>query len=81
MEVLNFSKKLNAFKIIIYYEELLENEEDLFRKIYGFLDVDYQKTDSMIKKHVNDSLSLVVINIKSLRSRYIGTPLENMFYE
>ena len=80
-EVLDFSKKLNASKLTIYYEETLENEEDLFRKIYDFLDVVYHKTSSMIKKHVNDNLSLVVTNIKSLQSMYIGTPLENMFYE
>lgn len=79
--VLDFSKRLSASKLTIYYEELLEDEEGLFRRIYNFLGIEYRKTHSKLKKHVNNDLSQVVTNLRSLQSEYIGSPFEKMFYE
>lgn len=66
LSILNPCDRLN-----IFYEDLLDNEKALFEKIYSFLGVEYQETESNVIKATSDSLKNVNIEcVNDKRSKY-----------
>jgi LPS sulfotransferase NodH len=69
--------KLPTLKI--YYEDLLEDENEFINKILNFIRVEHKPIQGKTIKHTSDNLKNVIINFDELKRLYINTPYQTMF--
>lgn len=80
-ELTNFTKKLNLPTLKMVYEDLLVNRNEILSRVFDFLGVDPFPVVGKTLKNTSDDLREVVLNFEQLRSKYTGTPFQNMFDE
>ncbi len=69
---------INVPTLKLYYEDLLANEKDFFKKITSFIGVTYVETSGVTKKNTPDNLNHIIKNIDALFIRYKYTKYEPM---
>ncbi len=75
----NYEKKYDEFfsdheKIEVTYEELVNNQEVIMRKIFVFLEVEYVEGKSALKKQSKKSLKDRIQNYYELKEKFKNTP-------
>ncbi|MBN2378098.1 MAG: hypothetical protein JXD22_16995 [Sedimentisphaerales bacterium] len=81
-QLIAFYDKLTAPKTLVFYEDLMLDEETFMRNLIDFLGLEWQPlTRSIYAKTISDDLRDIIENFDELRSHYIGTPYEAMFDE
>ena len=80
-ELTQFVDSLELEVCPIYYEDMLIDEENFMKNVYGKLGVPYVETSGKTFKNTSDDLKESVINFNELRDAYIGTMYESMFDE
>jgi hypothetical protein len=76
-----FVGNLDLPKLVLFYEELLLDRDDFFKRIYSFLDVKSCAAVEKVFKATSDDLRDALSNFDELRSRYEGTGYEPLFDE
>lgn len=76
-----YSSQLNTPKIKLFYEDLLQNEQELLDKVFAHIKVKPRPVQGKTLKHTKDNLREVITNFDQLRYRYVGTVYEQMFDE
>jgi LPS sulfotransferase NodH len=76
-----YVEQLQLPTLKIVYEELLVDKDNILSSVFDFLNVTPKPVQEKTLKHTSDNLREVVLNFDQLRSRYQGTPYENMFDE
>lgn len=82
------SEAISAFKeqirlpiLVINYEEILDNQELLFQRVYSFLGIEAAPVRSWVLKYTSDDLQKSVPNFQHLVQAFSGHPYESMFWE
>jgi LPS sulfotransferase NodH len=65
--------------ISVYYEDIINNPKDTFKKITNFLGVKYVKPKTNYKKQNPEKLEVLISNYKELKSAFKGTKWEVFF--
>ena len=76
-----FMHDLPAPPLRLYYEELLLDPDDVFRRAFEFLRVPNRTVRGKTIKISGDDLKRSVANFAEIRSHFVGTPYEPMFDE
>jgi LPS sulfotransferase NodH len=77
----SFAVQLGLPRLKLIYEDLLRDRDAVLNTVFAFLKVRPKPVQGSTLKHTKDNLREVVINFDDLRSRYVGTPYEEMFDE
>ena len=77
-EILEYSRSLGMDLLVMYYEDMLNAEDQFFRQILSFLEVPLMQTSSSMIKHTSDDLSEVINNFDEVLDHYRNTEYENM---
>lgn len=76
-----YCRSLKLPLLILYYEDLLRDENGFLNNIFEFLEVDPYPVKGSTLKITSDDLSKAIANFTELRARYEGTEYEMMFDE
>lgn len=74
-----FIKNLGLPTLECYYENLLEDHDAFFERIFDFLEVKHMPVKGNAVKSTSDKLSDAISNYNELKNRYSGTVYESMF--
>ena len=77
----NYVNSLQRPTLIIYYEDLLKNPEEVFGWVTGFLSLPPAPLSPKTKKNTSDNLRHVISNFEELKLYYMTTQYEAMFDE
>lgn len=80
-ELNDYVSGLDLPKILVEYEELLQNRDESLARVFSFLKIRPFPVQGKTLKHTRDDLREVVLNFDELRGRYAGTVYESMFDE
>lgn len=80
-ELERFVSNLDLPVLFLYYEDLMLNESELFKKVFGFLDVESEDIKGRFIKYTDDDLKKSLVNFSELKAHYKGTAFEKMFDE
>lgn len=79
--VTDFARSLDQPRVEIYYEELLQDEEDVMDRLFRFLGVTPLPTKAKFIKHTPDDLSTILTNFDELCDFFRGTETERQLRE
>lgn len=77
----DYVAQLELPKIVITYEDLLQDRNAVLGRVFDFLHVKWFDVDGSTKKNTGDDLREAIANYDELRARYVGTRYETMFDE
>jgi hypothetical protein len=80
-ELESYAKSMQLPTLYLYYENLLVDQRETLEQVFSFLGVRSEPVQSGTCKNTSDDLREAVSNFDELRSRYVGTPYEQMFDE
>jgi len=80
-EVENYADRLKLPKMILYYEDLLLDENGFKQRVFDFIDVRNLPVEAKTKKNTQDDLRRAILNFDQLRNKFAGTIYEPMFDE
>lgn len=80
-ELNEYARGLGLPILELHYEDLLADSGGAFRRVCGFLGVDYEPMEAGTKKNTRDDLREVVANFDELKAAFTGTVYEPMFDE
>jgi hypothetical protein len=80
-ELETYANNLDLPTLFLYYEDMLVDQRAILDRVFSFLGVRFEPTQSKCHKNTNDDLREAVSNFDELRSHYVGTPYEQMFDE
>jgi len=80
-ELDDFVTKLGLPTLLVTYEEIMTNKDQVLSRVFDFLKVPHLPLEGKTLKNTSDDLRDVVLNFQELRSCYAGTPYEAMFDE
>ena len=80
-ELSEYARGLGLPILELHYEDILADNEEAFRRVCGFLGVDYEPLEAGTKKNTRDDLRQVVANFDELKAAFAGTVYEPMFDE
>jgi len=79
LEIHDYVHNVKRPQLRISYEDLLENHDLVFKRIFDFLDVEPHKMESKLVKNTSDDLKDVLLNYDELKNLYKNTKFEEMF--
>jgi LPS sulfotransferase NodH len=77
----SYAKTLELPTLWLNYEDLLVDQRATLERVFSFLGVQSEPVQGGSIKNTSDDLREAVSNFDELRSRYVGTPYEQMFDE
>jgi hypothetical protein len=80
-ELETYANNLDLPTLFLNYEDLLVDQRATLERVFSFLGIRFEPTQSKCHKNTSDDLREAVSNIDELRTRYVGTPYEQMFDE
>jgi LPS sulfotransferase NodH len=80
-EIVSYAEQLSLPRMILYYEEMLIDENAFMNKVYSFINVENKPAHGTTLKNTRDNLREAVSNYEELRARFAGTVYEPMFDE
>ncbi len=80
-EVVDYAARLALPQLSLFYEDMLQDEQSFFSRIFDFLEVKPKPVQGKTYKNTSDNLRDVVLNFDALREAYAGTPFAPMFDE
>ena len=79
LEIHEYVHNVKRPQLRISYEDLLENHDLVFDRIFDFLDIEPHKMESKLVKNTSDDLKDVIVNYDELKNLYKNTKYEHMF--
>jgi LPS sulfotransferase NodH len=77
----SYVKRLELPTLWLDYEDLLVDQRATLERVFSFLGVRFEPVQGGSIKNTSNDLREAVSNFDELRSRYVGTPYEQMFDE
>ena len=71
----------NMVRILCMNGALIDNQDDYFRRIFEFLNVENMPVTSSMKKITDDNMRNVLLNYEEIKEHFKNTEYENMFDE
>lgn len=79
--LIQYVSDLSLDTLELFYEDILQDSDDVFRRVCSFLGVPFRELTSNTRKNTTDNLEDALVNFEELRAHYAGTPYEAMFGE
>jgi len=79
--LMRYVESLSLDTLELFYEDILRDADDVFRRVCNFLGVPVRALTSNTRKNTTDNLEEALVNFDELRAHYAGTPYEAMFGE
>ncbi len=76
-----FVARFNLPKMVIAYEDLLQNRDHILRELFDFLHVRWVPVAATTKKNTGDDLREAIANYDEIRAHYAATRYAAMFDE
>jgi len=80
-EVENFANRLKLPSLVLYYEDMLLDEDSFKKSVFDFIGVRYLPVKGKTMKNTKDDLREAIVNFDQLRNKFVGTIYEPMFDE
>ena len=80
-ELEDYVGRLKLPKLSLYYEDMLQDNDQVLSKIFSFLDISQFPVQGAWVKITSDNLRDVIVNFDALRNIYADTPYQAMFDE
>lgn len=80
IEIHQYMHNVKRPQLRISYEDLLNNHDLVFKRIFDFIEVESKKMKSELIKNTSDNLKDVLINYDELKGIYKNTKFEKMFH-